>query len=97
MTSPEILTAWISAFLTLSILSFLFNDNPLYKAAEHLFAGISAGYGIVLAYWQFLRPTLFGKLWPQLSNTERIVTIISILGFKYKAIDVCDGRFNVSK
>ena len=62
MISPDILTAWISAFLTLAILSFLFNDNPLYKAAEHLFAGVSAGYGVVMAYWQFLRPSLLGKL-----------------------------------
>ena len=70
MISPDILTAWISAFLTLAILSFLFNDNPLYKAAEHLFAGVSAGYGVVMAYWQFLRPSLLGKLWPKLKLLE---------------------------
>ena len=70
MITPEILTGWISAFLTLAILSFLFNDNPLYKAAEHLFAGVSAGYGIVLAYWQFLRPSLLGKLWPKLPDSN---------------------------
>ena len=78
MISPEILTAWISAFLTLAIFSFLFNDNPLYKAAEHLFAGISAGYGIVLAYWQFLRPSLLGKLWPQLPEGEEGGILIDI-------------------
>ena len=69
-SGSEIITAWISAFLTLSILSFLFNDNPLYKAAEHLFAGVSAGYGVVLAYWQFLRPSLIGKLWPKLPDSS---------------------------
>lgn len=63
--TSEIIQAWIAAFLTLSILSFLFDDNPLYKAAEHLFAGVSAGYGVVIAYWEFIRPTLFSKLWPQ--------------------------------
>ena len=78
MISPEILTAWVSAFLTLAILSFLFNDNPLYKAAEHLFAGVSAGYGIVLAYWQFLRPSLLGKLWPQLPEGEESGIFIDI-------------------
>ena len=78
MISPEILTAWISAFLTLSILSFLYNDNPLYKAAEHLFAGVSAGYGIVLAYWQFLRPSLLGKLWPKLPEGEEGGLLIEI-------------------
>ena len=59
--TSEIIQAWIAAFLTLSILSFLFDDNPLYKAAEHLFAGVSAGYGVVIAYWEFIRPTLFSK------------------------------------
>ena len=53
MISAEILGAWLSAFLTLSILSFLFNDNPLYKAAEHLFAGVSIAYSMVLVYWSF--------------------------------------------
>ena len=78
LTGPEILTAWVSAFLTLAILSFLFNDNPLYKAAEHLFAGVSAGYGIVLAYWSFLRPNLFGKLWPKLPETEEGSILLDI-------------------
>ena len=63
--SAELIGVWIAAFLTLAIFSFLFDDNPLYKAAEHLFAGVSAGYGVVLAYWEFIRPTLFSKLWPQ--------------------------------
>ncbi len=78
MIGSDILTAWISAFLTLSILSFLFNDNPLYKAAEHLFAGVSAGYGVVLAYWQFLRPSLIGKLWPKLPDSSDSSIIVDI-------------------
>ena len=78
ITSADILTAWISAFLTLAIFSFLFNDNPLYKAAEHLFAGVSAGYGLVLAYWQFLRPSLIGKLWPKLPENNDSNILIEI-------------------
>lgn len=35
---------WVGALLTLFIYSFLYKDNPLYKFAEHLFMGISAGY-----------------------------------------------------
>ncbi|MEN3044832.1 MAG: hypothetical protein ABDH37_06440 [Candidatus Hydrothermales bacterium] len=41
---------WISAFLTLAIFSFLFKDNPVYKFAEHLFVGVSAGYYASI-YW----------------------------------------------
>lgn len=49
---------WISTALTLFILSFLYRDNPLYKLAEHLFVGISAGYYIALAYQETIRPNL---------------------------------------
>jgi len=62
--SQEILGAWIASFLTLAIFSFLYNDNPIYKAAEHLFVGISAAYALVEAYWQYLKPNLIDKLFP---------------------------------
>ena len=42
---------WVAALLTLCIFSFLYRDNPLYKFAEHLFVGVSAGYYICLNYW----------------------------------------------
>lgn len=42
---------WVGALLTLFIFSFLYKDNPLYKFAEHLFVGVSAGYYIVLNFW----------------------------------------------
>jgi hypothetical protein len=43
---------WVAALLTLGVYSFLYRDNPLYKFVEHLFVGVSAGYGIGIA-WQF--------------------------------------------
>jgi hypothetical protein len=48
----ELLGVWLSAFLTLAIFSFLYGDNPVYKLAEHLFVGISAGYGVVMVYYE---------------------------------------------
>ncbi len=33
-----------TAFFTLAIFSFLYKDNPVFKFAEHVFAGLSAGY-----------------------------------------------------
>lgn len=65
MPLTEIIGAWLAALLTLSILSFLFKENPIYKAAEHLFVGISAGWGVVIAYWQVIQPNLLSNLWPQ--------------------------------
>ena len=44
MEFSTILGAWVAAFLTIGIFSYLYKDNPFYKAAEHLFVGVSAGY-----------------------------------------------------
>ncbi len=53
---------WVGALLTLFIFSFLYKDNPLYKLAEHLFVGVSAGYYIVLNYWTVLHANLVEPL-----------------------------------
>ncbi|HOP08022.1 MAG TPA: hypothetical protein PLF13_12105 [candidate division Zixibacteria bacterium] len=53
-----------AAFLTLAIYSFLYEDNPLYKFAEHLFVGVSAAYWMCQAFWS----TIVGNLIPRLSE-----------------------------
>jgi hypothetical protein len=53
---------WVAALLTLFIFSFLYRDNPLYKFAEHLFVGVSAGYYVVQQFWQVLWPNLLEPL-----------------------------------
>jgi hypothetical protein len=45
-----VLGAWVAVGLTLFIFTFLYEDNPLFKLAEHLYVGISVGYTIVKAY-----------------------------------------------
>ncbi|HPP51970.1 MAG TPA: hypothetical protein PK777_03390, partial [Thermoguttaceae bacterium] len=55
---------WVAALLTLAIFSFLYKDNPLYKLAEAVFVGVSAGYWMVVAFWTTLVPNLLGKLFP---------------------------------
>ena len=64
MFSAEILGAWLVVLLSLCIFSYLYNDNPFYKAAEHLFIGVSAGYWASLFFWTQIQPNLFGRLWP---------------------------------
>jgi len=46
----EFLQIWIIAFFTLSLFSFLYKDNPFYRMAEHIFAGLSAGYYVGLVW-----------------------------------------------
>jgi len=56
------LGVWVAALLTLFIFSFLYRDNPLYKFAEHLFVGVSAGYYLVLNYWTVIDTNLVAPL-----------------------------------
>jgi|GEM_PF-2409160 len=62
--SVEALGAFLTCFATLMIFSFLYRDNPFYKFAEHVFVGVSTGYGIVLMWFQILRPNLLDRLVP---------------------------------
>ncbi|MBM4121618.1 MAG: hypothetical protein FJ249_03370 [Nitrospira sp.] len=45
-----LLGAWVATGLTLFIFTFLYQDNPLFKLAEHLYVGVSVGYAIVKTY-----------------------------------------------
>ena len=65
MAFSTILGAWIAAFLTLGILSYLYRDNPFYKIAEHVFVGVSAAYWAATFYWTQIYPNLFGRLFPK--------------------------------
>lgn len=50
MSVEAILGAWVATGLTLFILTFLYQDNALFKFAEHLYVGVSVGYTIVKTY-----------------------------------------------
>ena len=55
---------WCVVLLTFSIFSYLYGDNPFYKAAEHIFVGVSAGYIFTITFWDTIWPNLFGRLFP---------------------------------
>jgi len=56
---------WISSILSLAILSFLYKENPFFRAAEHIFLGVANGY-LVTFYWhRILMPILFRPLFQQ--------------------------------
>jgi hypothetical protein len=50
MTATQLILNGIAAFLTLCIFSFLYKDNPFYKFAERLVAGVATGYWTVLLF-----------------------------------------------
>ncbi len=53
---------WIGGFLTLAIMSFLYKDNPIYKGAEAIFIGVSAGFWAVYTYFNVVDPLLIANL-----------------------------------
>jgi hypothetical protein len=61
---PRTIGLWLAAFFTLAIFSFLYADNVLYKLAESTVVGVSAGYSMVIGFWDTLVPKLLGALAP---------------------------------
>ena len=53
---------WIGVGVSLFMYSFLYKDNPLFKFAEHLFVGVSAGYGLCVTWYLTLWPRLVRPL-----------------------------------
>jgi hypothetical protein len=77
--SVELVTAVLSFFITLMILSYVVGDNPLFRIATHLFIGVSAGYIAAIAWWQVLLPKLVVPLRSG-SLVDRALALIALLG-----------------
>ena len=69
MSWPRTIGLWVAAFFTLSIFSFLYRDNPFYKLAEAVVVGVSAGYWMVVGFWDVIIPNLVQRLFPVISKT----------------------------
>jgi hypothetical protein len=71
---------WIASILSLAILSFLYKENPFFRAAEHIFLGVANGY-LVTFYWhRILVPILFRPLFQQ---GDLLLIIPFIVGMLY--------------
>jgi hypothetical protein len=76
----ELIGIWISALLTVMVLSYLLGDNPLYRLAEHLFVGTAVGYAVLVAYYSLLRPKLILPLLQDpLGNWTLVVPLLLAL------------------
>ncbi len=71
---------WIASILSIAILSFLYKENPFFRAAEHIFLGVANGY-LVTFYWhRILMPILFRPLFQQ---GDLLLIIPFIVGMLY--------------
>ena len=77
MTTSQIILQGIAAFLTLCIFSFLYKDNPFYKFAERLVAGVATGYWTMLLFYTNFTDKV---LTPIFVNAEYVYIIPAFLG-----------------
>lgn len=76
----NLLGTWIAAGLTIAILSFLYRDNPLYKFAEHLYVGVSAGYWVIYIWAFDVKPMLIDEFFRQAGMEKWILIVPAIFG-----------------
>ncbi len=44
------ISVWLSAFCILSIYSYLYKENPVFRFAEHMYVGLAGGYAVAVAF-----------------------------------------------
>jgi len=71
--------AWLAAGLTLSLFSFLYRDNPFYKLTEHLYIGVSIGYGLAITYYKSFLPKVVTPLFVEQHLLIVIPTLLGLL------------------
>lgn len=73
------ISVWIAVILTLAIFSFLYKDNPFFKLAEHLFAGVASAYVFCTQWHNVVKPNLVDPmLSAQTPTSERCLLIIPL-------------------
>jgi hypothetical protein len=66
----ETWSIWLSAFLVLSIWSYLFKDNPVYRVVMQVFIGINVGYAVITQW----RDILYPRWWlPMLQGLDALL------------------------
>ena len=65
--TPAIYQQWIKVLgfiTTLGIFSVLYKENPVFRFLEHIFIGLAAGYGLVVAWFEAIKPMWYTPLMP---------------------------------
>ena len=85
MTTVELLWQTLAVILTLFVFSFLYKDNPFYKFAERLVAGVATGYWTMLLFWTNFYDKVYEPMvsvwnWPSFKNFDLYYIIPILLG-----------------
>lgn len=76
----NIIGSWIAATLTIAIFSFLYRDNPLYRLAEHLYVGVSAGFWVIYTWAFDVKPMLVDRFFQSTGVEKWILIVPAVLG-----------------
>jgi hypothetical protein len=78
-TSLKGLGICLAAGLTLIMYSFMFGDNPYYKAAENFYVGVALGYGLIMNWRLGLKVEVMDAIFLDPPNTK---VMLSVLGHR---------------
>ncbi len=59
---PQTFVAIAGVMMTIAIFSFLYKDNPFFRAAENLFVGLGLGVSLSVQWYSFLKPEVYDIL-----------------------------------
>jgi len=59
MSIEIVIGVWVATGLSLFMYSFLYKDNPFFKLGEHIYVGVSVGYGLVITYYEVMVKKLY--------------------------------------
>jgi hypothetical protein len=63
LSLPDMAGTAVGFLLTVSIFSYLFRDNALFRLAIHLFIGVAAGLAAAISLYNVIWPRLIKPLW----------------------------------
>lgn len=72
---------WLSAFCILAIYSYLFKDNPVYRAIVQVFIGLNIGYGVIVNW----RDVLYPQWWLPMTDGFKAL-LFNAPGSKWSAL-----------
>jgi hypothetical protein len=75
----QLVGLWVAGILTLTVYSFLIEDNPLFRLAEHLLVGTSLGYAALVVLRNFLLPSV-GTVFSPAANVHPLTRLMVGLG-----------------
>ena len=79
-STTMLIGTWLAGFLTLAIFSFLYKDNPVYKLAEHIYVGVSAGYWLIYVAFFDVYPMLIQGFQNETGLEKWILLVPGVLG-----------------